>query len=108
MIPIGESAGTLWWPPSTTLSSFTPTSSGGQHSFALAKNAARTSIPPNAYRGWGNSRTIDACSETLTSSSGLSEHGVAPAGIDDLDLPDVGVIRAERRNNCPPYGDIQG
>ena len=34
------------------------------------------------------------------------EHGVAPAGIDDLD--DVGVIRAERRNNCPPYGDIQG
>jgi hypothetical protein len=27
------------------------------------------------------------------------EHGVAP---------DVGVIRAERRNNCPPYGDIQG
>ncbi|MGA8546154.1 MAG: hypothetical protein WB785_12955 [Mycobacterium sp.] len=37
------------------------------------------------------------------------EHGVAPAGIDDLDLPpDVGVIRAEGRNDSPPYGDIQG
>lgn len=35
------------------------------------------------------------------------EHGVAD--LDDLELPpNVGVIRAERRNDWPPAGDIQG
>jgi len=72
---IGVSAGTLWWPPSTTLASFLRTSPRGRRSCAVAGSAVKTYIRPNRYPGRCMSRDIGACSETLTYSSELSSTG---------------------------------
>ena len=97
---IGVSAGTLWWPPSTTLASFLRTSPRGRRSCAVAGSAVRTYIRPNRYPGRCMSRDIGACSETFTYLKRAIEHGVVPARVAELDLPaNTATIRAERRSN---------
>ena len=89
---IGASAGTSWWPHSTTGTSSTPISRRERRGSVLARSAVKTSIPLNTYPGLCRSRGIDACSETLTYCGELWSTGSC--------------LHASRTWTCPPASGL--